>query len=227
MTPALLDGTAYLVPFVRGVAFIAAWGAQAIAAYRAAQRAQGASGPALPHSPAAAIAWLGVPLLVWGTVFWLASARNASPPAVLDGVLSRWETIAANPNVSHDIATDPGQLTRDVARAADRLVEICRQAQVAADCDGPVDGLLRDVRFRVVQQTDEAATAVLELVRYERRPTRFLGFVQGATVIAVPTEPLLRLELAALEGGRVLGWPLGDRRWQIVDSSVPSSMPRD
>ena len=105
MTPALIDGTAYLVPFVLGMAFIAAWGAQAIAAYRAAQRVQGASGPALPHSPAAGIAWLGIPRLVGGAGFWLVSARNSSPPAVLDGLLSRWDEFAADPDAAGDIAT--------------------------------------------------------------------------------------------------------------------------
>lgn len=220
MTPALLDGTAYLVPFVLGMAFIVAWGAQAIAAYRAAQRAQGASGPAEPHSPAAAIAWLGIPLLAWGTLFWLVAARNASPATVLDGLLGHWDEIVAAPETASPLATSPSAVASDLRTAVDRLVSLCRRDQIQGDCDGPADGLLRDVRFRIVTEDEEQATAVLELIRFERRATTFLGFVRGATIVSIPREQLLRLRLEALDGGRLLGWPLGDRRWRIVDSSA-------
>ena len=221
VTPALLDGTAYLVPFVLGMAFIVAWGAQAIAAYRAAQRVQGATGPAEPHSPAATIAWLGVPLLAWGTLFWLGAARNASPPAVLDGILAHWNELTTDATAPPWLAMDARALSRDVRAASQRLVELCRTHRIDGDCGGAPDELLHDVRFRILTADNDGATALLELVRYERRSTTFLGFVRGATTVPVPSEALLRVRLAALDGGRVLGWPLGDRRWRVVDSGIP------
>ncbi|MFN2484741.1 MAG: hypothetical protein ABR509_07380 [Candidatus Limnocylindria bacterium] len=222
VTPALLDGTAYLVPFVLGMAFIAAWAAQAIAAYRLAQRVQGATGPPEPHSAAATIAWLGIPLLAWGTLFWLSAARNASPAAVLDGILGHWNEIGVDAGVAPRLSTHPRALSRDVRTAMGRLGELCRAHRIDADCDGPPDGLLHDVRFRILTDDSDTATAVLELVRYERRSTSFLGFVRGATTTPVPTEALLRVRLEALDGGRLLGWPLGDRRWRVVDSGIPA-----
>ena len=41
--------------------------------------AQGAIGPTPVGSPAAAMVWLSLPLLVWGTAFWLVGAQAATP----------------------------------------------------------------------------------------------------------------------------------------------------
>lgn len=221
-TTFLIDGTAYLVPFLLGMAFIAAWGAQAVAAYRAALRRQGATPPPGPHSPAAAVAWLAVPLLAWGTLFWIAGADSGSSSAVLDRFLSRWSQIAADPAAVGELADDAQELSRDAAAAIETLRGLCRAGVVPGDCDATLRALGRDLRFRVVRSSDERATAVLEVVRFERRPSRFLGIFEGTQIIAVPHEPLLRLRLAAEpeDGPASL---VGARRWRIVASfAVPS-----
>jgi len=84
LTLTLADSTLYLLPYLAGVAFIVIWAVQAVGAYQRAQRSQGAIAPTPRGSPAAAIAWLGMPLLLWGTGFWLVAAGAGSPAAALD-----------------------------------------------------------------------------------------------------------------------------------------------
>ncbi|MDQ2941336.1 MAG: hypothetical protein M3R05_04005 [Chloroflexota bacterium] len=84
LTVGLADTTLYLIPYLAGLAFIVAWAIQAVGAYRRAQRTQGAIAPTPSGSPVAAIAWLGIPLLLWGTGFWLVAASAGSPAAALD-----------------------------------------------------------------------------------------------------------------------------------------------
>lgn len=84
LTVSLADSTLYLVPYLAGLTFIAIWAIQAVGAYRRAQRTQGAIAPTPIRSPAAGIAWLGLPLLAWGTGFWLVAAASGSPAAALD-----------------------------------------------------------------------------------------------------------------------------------------------
>ena len=224
VTPALIAGTAYLVPFVIGIGFIAFWGAQAIAAYRAARRRHAATPPAGPHSPAAGIAWLALPLLAWGTLFWVAAGRNASAPAVMEAFLARWEEIAQNPRAGAGVATDPDELSDDAAAAIDTLRGLCRAGIVPGNCDGDVRALGRDVRFRVVRPGDDAVTAMLEVVGYERRASRFLWIFEGTEVVPVPREPLLRLRLAVADEPGLFG-ALGAERWRVVSShAVPSAV---
>ena len=42
------------------------------------------------RSPAATIAWLALPLLAWGTGFWLVAAEGSTPAAALDAFVERW-----------------------------------------------------------------------------------------------------------------------------------------
>lgn len=224
LTPELIDGTAYLIPFLLGIAFIGLWGAQAVAAYHAARGRQAATRSPSPHSPAAAIAWLSIPLLAWGTIFWLAAANSASPAAVLDRFMGRWDRIAAESDAASTLTDDPAGLSRDASTAIDTLRGLCRAEVVPGDCEGPLRALGRDLQFRVVESGDGQATAVLEVVRYERRPSRFLGVFEGAEIVTVPYEPLLRLRLAAVPESGIAG-VFGARRWQIVGSdAVPSSV---
>ncbi|MGH2418434.1 MAG: hypothetical protein ACRDFY_08885, partial [Candidatus Limnocylindria bacterium] len=90
LTIGLADTTAYLVPFIAGMGFIVAWAWQAIDAYRAARALQPARPPTPERSPAAAIAWLSLPLLAWGTGFWLIGAHAATPASVLDRFVTAW-----------------------------------------------------------------------------------------------------------------------------------------
>jgi hypothetical protein len=205
------DTTWYLLPFLAGMAFIAAWTAQAVAAYRRAQRLEGGKPAGQSGSPAAAAAWLTVPLLAWGTGFWLFAADAATPGAVLDRFVTAWPAAqlrAWDPAV----ADRPGQLTEAADAARDRLGQLCEQGRLADDCDEAPENLLRDIRVRITVETETTASAVAEVVRFERRPSRFLGIFDASALVPVPIEPILRLDLAARPAA------LGAARWTIVNA---------
>jgi hypothetical protein len=211
----LADTTWYLVPFLAGMVFIAVWALQAIAAYRRAQRQQHGASPAAPsRSPAAAAAWLTVPLLVWGTGFWLFAAEAASPAAVLDRFVGAWTQIADG---AHDaaLAQDPVALSGAAAEAVTRLRQLCAGGSLPDDCGDAPENLLRDVRFRLDAAGEHNASAVAELVRFERRPARFLGLFEATELIPVPVEAILRLELVARPSA------LGSERWTVLNASLP------
>jgi hypothetical protein len=211
----LADTTWYLVPFLAGMAFIAAWAIQAVAAYRRAQLQQAdADGSTPSRSPATAAAWLTIPLLVWGTGFWLFAADAGSPTAVLDRFVSGWTEIAAG-KTSPGLADDPAALSAAVAGATEQLQTRCDAGELPDDCAEAPENLLRDIRLRLVRQGEGSAVAVAELVRFERRPTRFLGLFDASQLVAVPVEEILHLELAARPAA------LGSERWAIVSGAAP------
>lgn len=201
LTIALASSSAYLVPFLAGVAFLAAWAWQAIAAYRAARARQAEPSDAPERSPAAAIGWLSLPLLAWGAGFWLIGAGAATPAATLDRFVTAW--------------TD-GTLEADGWALA--------VVDAAADADrdlGSARERLRDVRFTIVEASNTRAAAVAEAIHYERRPSSFLGVFQGSELYPVADEQLLSLELAAVPVQLLGGGDIGAVRWELVDASAP------
>lgn len=211
----LADTTWYLLPFLAGMAFIAAWAIQSVLAYRRAQLQQADMDASTPtRSPATAAAWLTIPLLVWGTGFWLFAADAGSPAAVLDRFVSGWTEIAAG-KTAPGLADDPAALSAAVAVAVEQLHALCDAGELPDDCAEAPENLLRDIRLRLVRESSESAMAVAELVRFERRPTRFLGLFDASELVAVPVEEILRLELAARPAA------LGSERWAIVDAALP------
>lgn len=199
LTIGLASSSAYLVPFLAGVAFLVAWAWQAVAAYRAARARQPDPSDAPERSPAAAIGWLSLPLLVWGTGFWLIGADAATPAATLDRFVTAWSNgtleSEAWPAAAVDAAADAD---RELGAAADRL---------------------RDVRFTLVESSDERATAVAEAIHYERRPSTFLWVFQGSELYPVADERLLSLDLAAVPVELPGGGEIGAVRWELVDAS--------
>lgn len=195
----LAPTSAYLAPFLAGVGFIAAWAWQAVAAYREARGRQPDSSAAPGRSPAAAIGWLSLPLLVWGTGFWLIGADAATPAAALDRFVSAWS-----------------EGTLEAEGWAPSVVE------AAADADrelGSGPDRLRDVRFTLVETSDERATAVAEAIHYERRPSTFLWVFRGSELVPVADERLLSLDLAAISVPLPGGGDVGAVRWELVDAS--------
>ena len=148
----LSDTTWYLVPFLVGMAFIVAWSVQAIAAFLRAQRLQGAIAPPSTRSPAAAAAWLTVPLLLWGTGFWLFAAEAATPGAVLDAFVTEWPDVAAQP-LDESVATDPVEVSLAAATALANLRQLCDIAGLTDDCREEASALLVNVRMRIDNQT--------------------------------------------------------------------------
>ena len=214
----LSAGTWYLVPFLFGMAFIAAWSAQAVAAFLRAQRLQGAIPPPASRSPAAAAAWLTVPLLLWGTGFWLFAAESATPSAVLDAFVTQWPDVAAQP-VDDTVATDPVAVSVEAAAALAALRQACTTAGLTDNCREEASALLVNVRMRIDSQTHDAASAVAELVRFERQPSTFLGVFKTTELVPVPIAPILYLDLEAKPA------PLGSARWIIVNAEAAEGVP--
>ena len=206
LTLTLAGGTLDLVPFIAGLVFIAVWAAQAVQAYRAAR------GPvdddARPvRSPAAAAAWLSLPLLVWSSGFWLIGGEAASAPAVVDRFVSDW---------AHDRLAEaewPPRVRRAADRAHTRLVDLCADGALPDGCAAGGAELFRGVRWRVDVDGIESV-AVAEVVRYERRPTTFLWVFAGTESVPVAIGDVLTLELRAVPGPD-LPVPLGAREWVI------------
>lgn len=162
LTVNLADTTLYLVPYLAGLAFIAIWAFQAVSAYRRAQRSQGAIAPTPVRSPAAAIAWLGVPLLAWGTGFWLIAASSSSPDAALDrfvagGDLCRMVAPAAGCPDTADLSAIRVRLTArsgsDATAVAERVHYVSRPSRFLGIFSGselvPIsEGNLLTIRLR-------------------------------------------------------------------------------
>lgn len=213
LTYLLADTTWYLVPYLAGAGFVALWAAQAVRAYHRAvgHAADGEAPPAPRRSPAAVITWLTVPLLVWGTGFWLMAGASGSPDAVLDRFVAAWPAAASDPSAIGRLGTDPAGLAAVAASVIDRLEQMCDAGTLNQDCAQGPESLLRDVRIRVDPRVGDRERAVAEIVRYERLPTRFLGIFAATELQPVPLVPLLELELEARPAA------LGSERWAIVN----------
>jgi hypothetical protein len=197
LTVGLADTSLYLVPFLAGAAFIAAWGWQAVDAYRAAHAMQPAGADVPERAPAVAIGWLALPLLVWGSGFWLIGAGAASPDAVLDRFVTDWSEEALS-------GTWPAAVTANAQRAAAGL--------------GSGADRFRDVRVRIVSQDDSRATAVAEAIHFERRDTTLLGIFPGGELFPVSDRRVLTLQLRALPVELPGGGDIGAVRWELVSA---------
>lgn len=198
LTIGLASSSAYLVPFLAGIAFIVAWAWQAVAAYRSARARQPPSSDTPERSPAAAIGWLSLPLLLWGTGFWLIGADAATPAAALDRFVTAW----SNGTLEADEWPPP------VVAAAGE-----------ADEELPGQDRLRDVRFTLIVASDERAAAVAEAIHYERRPSTFLWVFRGSELVPVADQQLLSLDLAAVPVQLPGGGDIGAVRWELVGAS--------
>ena len=221
---AFADTTWYLLPFLLGTLFIGLWAFQAIRAFRRAERLQAARPPTPRGSPAAAIAWLTLPLLVWGTGFWLIGADGASPAAVLDRFVSEWPQVASGDGewkagLVADGSGPTSSLTDVAGSALAQLGVECRAGSLNADCATAPANLLHDVRLRITDQTDTCATAIAESVDYVQRPTSVLFVFSGTELVPVARDTVLRLELVATPVDGPLGLDLGARHWQIASAS--------
>ncbi len=200
----LADTTWYLVPYLLGVAFLVAWAAKAVATFRRARALQGAAPTAQPRSPAATIAWLALPLMLWGTGFWLIAAERATPAGVVDAYMTSWVDTAA-PGIILEGA--PGE-------ALAGLRQLCDAGRLAEDCDDAPENLLRDVRFSITEEGATFATVEAAVVEFQRRPTKVFGVFEGSELVPVPIASVLSLELEARPSA------LGSREWVIVNATA-------
>jgi hypothetical protein len=195
LTIGLADTSAYVVAFLAGCAFIVAWAWQAVHAYRSAGGLQGARPPTPERSPAASIAWLSLPLLVWGSGFWLVGAHAATPASVLDRFVTAWS--------SDELGDTWPPAVVDEAEAA------------AASLGTGLDRF-RDIRISIVSRSAARATAVAEAIHHERRESRFLWIFPGSELVPVADERLLTLDLAARPVELPGGGDIGAVRWELV-----------
>ena len=210
----LADTTWYLIPYLLGVAFLVLWAASAVRAYHRARSLQAAS-TATPRSPAATIAWLTLPLLAWGTGFWLFAAEAATPAAVMDRFVSRWADLEPMEPTPLERLGGVPFVDREAAEALWRLRELCEAGLLADDCGEASENLLRDVRVTLVERDGTHASAEAELVQYRRVPTTLFGIFEGSELVPVPVASVLHLELEAQPAA------LASREWTIVNAEAP------
>lgn len=218
----LVTTTWYPLPFLAGAAFLGAWGLQAVSSYRRARAAAEPEVLAATPGPASAVAWLSLPILAWGTAFWLIAASAATPAAVLDRFESAWPGVASGSTTfTAGLAADPTGLAVEASAAYAALQSACSAGQLTSDCATSPENLLRDVRISIVSEDATSASAIVELVSFERRPSRFLGIFAATDLVPVPKQTLLRLELTALPASLPGGIHLGARTWQILNATHP------
>jgi hypothetical protein len=215
----LADTTAYLVPYVAGSVFVAAWAAQATIAYREARAREEAAGPVPGGSPAAAMIWLSLPLLIWGSGFWLVGAQGTTPSAVLDRFEASWPDLGEKGPLPASITTDPAAVTAVATSALAGLLANCPAS--VPDCSSNPAALLRTMRITITDQGPDAATGVVQLVTFERQPSRFLWIISGTELVPVPTQTVLVVELRAAAAPLPGGLDVGARRWKIVSARAP------
>ncbi|CAN5513154.1 hypothetical protein BH23CHL10_BH23CHL10_15920 [soil metagenome] len=201
LTIGLADSSAYLVPFLAGFAFIVAWAWQAVDAYRTARGLQAATPPTPIRSPAAAIGWLSLPLLAWGTGFWLIGAHAATPAAALDQFVTAWSNDA---------------LEADAWPAA-----VISGADVAAGSLKSGPDRFRDIRFSIVHEDGGRASAVAEAIHFERRDARFLWVFPSVELVPVADAQVLAISLVARPVELFGGGDIGAVRWELVDAVAP------
>jgi len=211
LTVLLADTTWYLVPYLAGALFVALWAVQAVVAYRRAVGRHGAAPPTPRGSPAAAIAWLTIPMLLWGTGFWLVAGTHGSADAVLDRFVAVWPQAGTDASPLAELGADPAVLEEAAAATIHRLELMCSAGELNEDCAQGSESLLRDVRIRVDPRVGDRQHAVAEVVTYERVSSKFLGIFDASELRPVPLVPLLELELRAEPAA------LGSQRWTIVN----------
>jgi hypothetical protein len=214
----LADGTWYVVPFLAGVAFLMAWATQASLAYQGALSllATGAATPPPPRAAAIGLAWLTLPLLLWGTGFWLFAGSAATPAAILDRFETSWPDLAGGSGLDPALGVDASS-SASTREALGMLQRLCGESMLTTDCAADAGNLLRDVRIAVVQKGPGTASATVTVVSFERRPSRFFGLFAATELVPVPRQTLLTISLRAVPAPLPGGVSLGAQRWRIVD----------
>ena len=92
--------------------------------------------------------------------------------------MTEWPDVAAQP-LDESVATDPVEVSLAAAAALANLRQLCDSAGLTDDCREEASALLVNVRMRIDSQTADTASAVAEVVRFERQPSTFLGIFEG------------------------------------------------
>src|SRR5204862_3568807 len=121
-----------------------------------AQRGRMVAGLTPARGAATALAWLTVPLLLWGTGFWLASGAGAAQAGALDRFESSWAALAGGQDLDPALEAN-ADVTSQARSALGGLHELCAQGQLSTDCATSPSNLFRDVRISLVPSGAGAA----------------------------------------------------------------------
>jgi hypothetical protein len=209
--PALAATDAAPWLFLGLVAFFAAWGGQAVAAYRLALERGGRSGGAeaiLALAPVAIVAFTG---------FWLVGGSAGSPSAALQAYVSAWRGERADiASALYEPPRDAASVEREWDAARDyltgRLTEISAAgAGTGIDPQAPFSSLLFE--FPPSDETGggrrarpgDTSRAIIQIVRRETVSDTLFGLVPTASQRTVAVERFgevrLRAEAVAGPGG--------------------------
>ena len=166
------------------------------------------------------MAWLTIPVLVWGTGFWLASGSAAGPAAAVDRFERSWASLAAGGRLDPQLGVD-ARVSAAAVAALSALQRLCAGGTLSSGCSSSGRDLVRDVRIGLTTAGSDAATAAVTVVAFERRPSQFLGIFGGTDLVPVPRQTLLTLHLRAFPASLPGGLQLGAQRWRIVDAATP------
>lgn len=220
LTPPLIDGEASGALFIALVAFIAAWGGQALDTYREAM-ARGA-----PRTGAAWILALAAPTIVLVGGFWLVAGRSASPAAAVEQYVTGWRH--DRPDVAATaLLTAPSAEALRAAWAEDhdalrnRIVALAaRLGSEDLDPNRPFDSLHFDIEPGADRST---ATVHVSIVRRVLVRTQLLGVFPTASQERRVVEEIGRGVLVAVPGPEGLLPGLRSRVWRLegLDVSPP------
>ena len=73
------------------------------------------------------------------------------------------------------------QVSLAAAAALANLRQLCDTAGLTDDCREEASALLVNVRMRIDSQTSDTASAIAEVVRFERQPSTFLGIFEATS----------------------------------------------
>jgi hypothetical protein len=166
------------------------------------------------------MALLTLPLLLWGTGFWLVSGSSASPAAALDRFEASWPALASGGTLDPALGTD-ASVSAAAQSALGSLQALCARGVLSADCSTNARSLIRDVRISLPQSGSLSATAAVTVVSFERRPSRFLGVIAATDLVPVPRQTVLTLQLRAVRAPLPGDIDVGAQRWRIV-AATPS-----
>ena len=200
--------------------FFAAWGWQAVDAYRRAVAAGGSPGGAIQTL------WLAPLALVAFTLFWLRAGGGASPSATLRGYVAAWR--AGHPDVAatlfvapRDPASVADEWTRDAAYLEGRLRALEARGETLPRGEvRPLDRLV----FELVDDgtrpsASGTAIAVVEFVRPETVSGSFFGLFPTASQRSVVVERVGEVRLRVVDGEAFAG--LRDGVWRIESVDLP------
>jgi hypothetical protein len=214
--PPLLDGSLVLAIFVAGVAFLAAWGAIAVLAYRrairrrTADRSDGHGGPdgdddganadnAGPDGGAADLLWLAPVAIVGMTILWAVGGSLARPDATLARYVHDWQSGNAEGAVSLFVVPPT---PADLEATWQRQLAALHDELVALEAEGGGVGVEPDQPFasmRFVEPAEGGGTGdrrrvQVQIVRRETTRSSFFGLFPTTSQVLVPVADLGWLE---------------------------------